>query len=819
MLDIDSNWDPYSHDHWSKVLGLACTPLFGKGDIRSSGCYDVMLDGPKGSFSLISDEIIPIDLLDSASSWAWSANLNHNIFLDKSRDEIFLQRWDTPYTTRRFRMPKKANELEDLFEILVFDSVSHMNDVIIYLLKLFRILRAGIPNYDALAAIEIFNHLLFAAEIIHSVPERADELKHINNVEDLYHFTNHQTEIRNSTLIGNSSLDVNIKHYLSLMINSEQQGFPAFNANLLLRHAIGQLYQEAHLVIINDDIQLYFPNMPDLKDQKGYLKRDIRFTPSNLARSIAEEALNNFIKNNTDPISILDPACGSGIFLLETLRYLQNISYRGSIKLFGYDISAISCLMARFTLERAKLDAQQHNIDISYCIHECNALSNEWVESDVILMNPPFISMEYLDNEQKFLIKEILKDLKIGRVDIAMAFIWKAIKHLNRDGILFSILPTSLFETKSGEKWRDSLLEESDVIFLGRFLGHGIFKNSMVRPGVLGLRRNLGDRRQDEKVKLFVAKEGHENSAIRGLRKHRALNYPLKSDSYDIYYNNINRFDSMSWLPRSIKQNELFDLLNQLNLPKAGDLFVIHQGVKTGLDSVFVLKYSEFKMLEQSEKKYFRKIAGSPTIFDGIVEKNLYLFYPYDRNGPILNSEKELKNELPYYYSNWLKPNKKLLQKRASFKENKWWLLTRPRNWMFSKSKKLISKSFGLRKNFIYDSKGSYAVVQGYAWFWKKQDAYGFSFQSTELLQAYYAILNSPIFENILQIFCPRLVGGYYDLSKRYISRVFLPNLADINKYDNDIIIELQNYGKDIHENKVIDNNKFETITQKAYGL
>ena len=60
---------------------------------------------------------------------------------------------------------------------------------------------------------------------------------------------------------------------------------------LLLRHASGQLYQEAHLRLEREARQMSLPGLASDATTPGLLTKDVRFTPPSLARALAQQAL------------------------------------------------------------------------------------------------------------------------------------------------------------------------------------------------------------------------------------------------------------------------------------------------------------------------------------------------------------------------------------------------------------------------------------------------------------------------------------------------------------------------------------------------
>ncbi len=117
---------------------------------------------------------------------------------------------------------------------------------------------------------------------------------------------------------------------------------------------------------------------------------DVRFTPPNLARALVQKAL-EAMDSQGGSLTVLDPACGSGVFLVEAIRELSIEGERSQkVKAIGYDISDISAYTTQFCLEYATHNAIASR-DVQTEVIRCDSLDRPWVNANVILMNPPFI--------------------------------------------------------------------------------------------------------------------------------------------------------------------------------------------------------------------------------------------------------------------------------------------------------------------------------------------------------------------------------------------------------------------------------------------
>jgi predicted RNA methylase len=592
---------------------------------------------------------------------------------------------------------------------------------------------------------------------------------------------------------------------------------------LLLRHAASRLYQEAHL-LLERDLQLTIPGLGSIDEPVGHLPPDARFTPPNMARALAQKALEAVEDGDSRlrTIVVLDPACGSGIFLLEFLRELLQQKFKGKLRLVGYDKSDIAVSISRFCLETARGDAKGRGIEIEVDVSQMNALTEPWEAADVVLMNPPFVPFDALAGNLEA-VKDILgTKAATGRVDMAMAFVTKAVRVLRERGTLAAVLPVPLLANESGSVWREELALETDLLLLGRFEGYGYFAASMVETAFVLLKKKDSSPRRPP-VQVVIAREGWEDLALRSLRS-PALSRPGPAPSVEVFTVPHGMFVPSSWLPLRKSIYELRESLAQRRLPTVGGLFAVHQGARTGDNRAFIISASEWAALPDGEQAYFRPTAGQGTIRDGRLISGEYAFYPYGPEGARIADERTLRRVVPTFYGMKLLPRKTQLERRA--RVNRWWLLTHERSWQWQREPKIVATYFGLPGSFSYDQSGDCAVVQGHAWLWKKLvapntgDDLQRSLHETPLPWAYVALLNSTVFGHILACYCPRVQGGQFDLSPRFVKKVPLPNLGDAEAFATGVVEELADVGRRVlQEGAAGVRSELDAAAARAYGL
>ncbi|MFL6260696.1 MAG: N-6 DNA methylase [Thermoanaerobaculia bacterium] len=394
-------------DTWRKQLGLLPVPLFRDSNDESQF---ILLNGVKGNFCLDLRES-QLDYL-SARSIAWSSNVGY--YLTLSGGHIIVQRWNRQLgQTESYKYQDVTNKLQEFHGYLENTNPDSSLSVVTHGARAFRSLRTALGNEasgtDALRAFL----LLLASASEHTSPDSVDLSKWNLDKESLNiasMVAPQDWEILVSEFArGRSVDDLNLR------------------VDLLLRHASGLMFQEAHYeALLPTHLQLslgLFPPDPArlTKQSTGI---GLHFTPPALARTLVEECLASLPLRQISNLKIFDPACGSGEFLREALRQLRLSGFSGQIELEGWDISDAACAMAKFALAWDISEGSPGKFEVK---HQ-NSLNPDvpWPSADLLLMNPPFLSWQDMNSEQRALVSATLGSDLRKRPDLSAAFMVKA---------------------------------------------------------------------------------------------------------------------------------------------------------------------------------------------------------------------------------------------------------------------------------------------------------------------------------------------------------------------------------------------------------
>ena len=230
-------------------------------------------------------------------------------------------------------------------------------------------------------------------------------------------------------------------------------------------------------------------------------------------------------------LRIVDPACGSGVFLVMAFDFLKAELNRVNDKvntlegkdqpdffdpdseillnnLFGVDVNSESVEIAKLSLwiktaRRGKvLDSLDDNImvgdsliedsNFAYLNHPFTwqtAFPNIFAEGgfDIVLGNPPYVRMEFLKTMKPYLEKRFA--VVSDRADLYAYFFERGLKLLKYGGRMGYISSSTFFKTGSGKPLRQYLLREATLETIVDFGDLQIFEGVTTYPAILTMQR------------------------------------------------------------------------------------------------------------------------------------------------------------------------------------------------------------------------------------------------------------------------------------------------------------------------------------------
>ncbi|TFF97141.1 MAG: hypothetical protein EU540_09155 [Promethearchaeota archaeon] len=238
------------------------------------------------------------------------------------------------------------------------------------------------------------------------------------------------------------------------------------------------------------------------------------------------EKINKEIEN----IKILDPACGSGRFLISIANFLFNIRKRMNPLLnefelkkeilkkniYGIDIDKSACfisvlsllnwLYSDHTINQDLIEIDLENLDFNNIDQitkqdniNLNVFNLDYLlefdkdnSFDLIIGNPPYIENKRL--KDKLYKKKLYKNFKTAYklFDIAILFIEKSLEILKENsGYLSFILPNKFLSSDYGIKIRNLLLRKTDLREIINISSLPIFRKSATYPVILSFNKKI----------------------------------------------------------------------------------------------------------------------------------------------------------------------------------------------------------------------------------------------------------------------------------------------------------------------------------------
>ena len=725
----------------------------------------IMLNGGYGNFCLSTetDERSP----DDYHSLAWSSNTKHFVVLNGSNVSIFNWEEDKPETISK---QKVEDNFDKFYSYLVTKDYKSEKDIVPFVINIFKQFRnLTHEKADAVQALNLLFVLLAGLqEDVNSIDFENWGLTHIEIPQNFDYYTETFKK-------GVSNIEPNL--------------------DLIIRHSSGILFQEAQREVFFFNREIDFWGAFSSKiDSKKILYSSIHYTPPYLARTIVENAIRE-LDNDKPVLKIFDPACGSSEFLTEALKQLKEKGYTGNVQIIGWDSSQTAINISKFLLQYEKNTIWKDKLDFQIKLVK-DSLQEKWSNDyDLILMNPPFVSWEHMKGNQREAVKNVLASNFSGRPNQASAFFYKSIQSLKHDATVGCVVPSSLFALDAYKKLRDQAYDLITINLLGK-LGNFVFEDALTDVSFI-----VGHKPKKDIVPFVLwtrNEKGIAQNALRDLRKRNYSDLPYVDEKdHSIYRPPSFPIAKENWKPISFHENELFKTIERFvyegQLVRIHDFFDVKQGVRTGKNDVFKIPKKEYDNLPKKEKQYFRPVVDNESVKNVKISKRSYVWYPYYEDGLIIKTEQQLNKLVPEFYSTRLSPNKTDLKGRAGI--TKWWSLTRPRNWQFAKTRKLVSTEFGNSDSFAFDKEGDFVVERGNAWLPKKE------FKHIDDYYFYLALFSSPFFDKLLSIYSKQLAGGnWYDLGNKFTKDIPIPNANLIEVRNSSAYPQLIEIGRELSE-------------------
>ncbi|CAD5251224.1 MULTISPECIES: Eco57I restriction-modification methylase domain-containing protein [unclassified Imperialibacter] len=191
------------------------------------------------------------------------------------------------------------------------------------------------------------------------------------------------------------------------------------------------------------------------------------YTPKVLSTFLVDHIFLNYLPK-IGPLTVLEPSCGDGEFIQSLLPHISDRDVKVDL----------------VEIDNCELDKSTGKLRNFLPDEQINGLAQDFLQFEfrktysLIIGNPPYISKEYLTDDQIEICKEICQPNISGEVkNIWPAFLIRAIENLNWDGVMCFVLPSELLQVKYTSGLRNLILDSFDRVEIFAF-NELIFENA-----------------------------------------------------------------------------------------------------------------------------------------------------------------------------------------------------------------------------------------------------------------------------------------------------------------------------------------------------
>ncbi|MFC2174780.1 Eco57I restriction-modification methylase domain-containing protein [archaeon] len=543
-------------------------------------------------------------------------------------------------------------------------------------------------------------------------------------------------------------------------------------------------------------------------------EQGIYYTPTYIVDYIVKNTLGELIKKkkpaDVDKIRVLDPACGSGSFLIKAFDvldeyYMKNDKQYAQSKLgddgaritkkieilknniHGVDLDEKAVeiaqlnLLLKMTEKRHLLPSLEGSIKCGNSLIDDSGVAGDktfdWNDNfenvmkeggfDVIIGNPPYIRLQTMNKKDVNYFSSNY-EAATRNYDMYCLFVEKGLSLLREGGVLGYILPSKFFTAEYGKGLRKVIHTKKALHKIVDFKQFQVFSGATTYTCLLFLKK--GTKQPIEYTELKTTQTKNDQSLNETNLSKSVIPRPTEDDPWILA--------SSSELP----------IINKLKKsPKLGDIAQsIFVGVQTSADKALILSGVESTKLVSVSlkeevalespllkpvlsgvdvKRYQELKTRQHVVFPYVLSEGRAVLLPFDR----------LQKTYPKL-AKYLIKNKSMLENRekGKMKGSKWYAYVYPKNLAKQHLPKICIPRLAHRINAVYDSEGEFCL--------DNVDVNGVILDNNDDYEYVTAILNSKLLTFYLTKISTPFRGGFYSCNKQYLERLPIANASEKNK-------------------------------------
>lgn len=550
-----------------------------------------------------------------------------------------------------------------------------------------------------------------------------------------------------------------------------------YDFSVMSKHALSKIY-ERYVAVMQHNEPVQFSLLPSEPEEAWNRRLGGIYTPQYVASFFARYLKRQLSIERFIGSSIIDPACGSGIFLRTVMEEKLLASggmapehiESGLRSLVGVDIDRNAVAASRLSLALLHLAAYGELPD-EVSISQADSLLMLSTDDDAnnqtfdaVMMNPPFVRTELQSEDLRRTIANIVGFTAKGKVDTYLAFLVLSIRKIRPGGYGFFVLPQSFLALDSLRNMRNWLMDTVWVRVIADLSAIRIFKANVYVILLIVQRKQEGVLDAPSVSMINCQREV-------GLALDDYLDGRRRTtSSYSMFDVDQTSLDRSTWAVNTPDETSLLSKLEAL--PQLQDVAVARQGMITGADDVFIL---DKEYVPQGEEEIYRPFLPERMIsrFQLPEETNRRVFYPFIDYKAVTSDQ--IESDFP---ETWRRLNEygEVLSTRSQVINGdlEWWRPARPRKPNEMLAEKIVVPRVFLLPRFGLDVTGKWVVrhspfirTRG-----RKLD--------DDMLLILAAVLNSSVSAWFIDLNARKFARQYNELSISLLRRIPIPELSQV---------------------------------------
>ncbi|MBL7062296.1 MAG: N-6 DNA methylase [Dehalococcoidia bacterium] len=627
-------------------------------------------------------------------------------------------------------------------------------------------------------------------------------------------------------------------------------GMASYDFSLIDADVLGAVYEQylGHVATVVKQraekaqirMDLGFPSEPtfELTAKKQRRKEHgIYYTPRFVTDYIVKQTVGRFLKershNEILNIKILDPACGSGSFLIRA--YDELLGYHADKRgkpvseldqwerlpiltgnIFGVDLDIQAIEIARLNLLLRSLARRETLPSLADNIRQGNSLisgtedelkrwfSDNWREKkpfnwehefddtmakggfDIVIGNPPYVRIQALPRDEADYYREHYQSA-FGSFDVYILFLEQAIKLLKPGGRFGFITSGKFLKADYGKKIQQTLHRECTVESIIDLSAQQVFAQATTYPVIMVFQKGA-----EEKSLTYTFIPANIDLSEKA--------QPIDASALPTTTTNQQAVVRGVWPPITTKDTILAKL-SQNTVPLAELADRIFQGLVTSADKIYTLE----KRAEPNKglvKVYSRNLGQECELENALLKPllsgkdmerygypipNQLLLFPYkvSEGDAELISPEEFASSYPRCWQ-YVLQNKEALQnrERGKMRHEKWYAYVYPKNLALHDKRKIAIPRLVSRLTAVYDQDAKLYL--------DNVDVGGLILREQSERNCLYiaGLLNSRLLDYYLHRISVPFRGGFYSANRQFleplpIRRIDFDNPSEKKMHDD----------------------------------